>query len=186
MSKIAIIRTSPHAKGNTNILADQFKKGAEKSVHEVEEINLSDCQVNYCRGCYGTDSKIACTKTGICWQKDSINELLERIRSCDAIVFATPIYFYSISGQMKVFLDRMVPLYGKQYNFKDIYLITASESGHKSAIDGAVKAVEGWMSCFPGTRLAGTVSGTGALAPGEIAHNTEVVEDAFRMGQSVR
>lgn len=186
MSRIAIIRSSPHAKGNTNTLADQFKKGAEEAGHQVIDINLSEHSIAYCKGCYGTESKTACTRAGICWQKDSVNELLERIRECDALAFATPIYFYSISGQMKVFLDRTVPLYGKEYRFEDIYLLTASESGQKSAIDGAVKALEGWMSCFPGTRLAGAVSGMGALAPGEIVNNKKIMEEAFGLGKSVR
>lgn len=185
MSKIAIIRTSPHKNGNTNRLAGALKQGALGAGHQVEDIDLSKKQFGFCRGCYGTSSSAACTRTGVCWQKDDMNALLEQVRDCDALVFATPIYFYSVSGQMKVFLDRTVPLYGKQYRFHNIYLVTASESGAMSAMDGAIKCLEGWMDCFPGTKLAGIVYGTGALAPGEIEQNQKAMDSARRMGELI-
>lgn len=183
MSRIAVIRTSPHKTGNTNLLADSYIKGAKDAGHEIEDIYISNCRIGYCKGCYGTESTVACTRTGKCWQDDDLNMLLEKIRDCDVLVFATPIYFYSVSGQMKVFLDRTVPLYGKSYHFRDIYLIAASESGSNSAMDGAIKCLEGWMACFPGTKLKGVVYGTGALAPGEIRQNSHALEEAEKMGR---
>lgn len=182
MSRIAVIRTSPRKDGNTNLLADFFIKGAKDKGHWIEDINISDYQVSYCKGCYGTDSILACTRTSKCWQNDEMNTLLKKIRDCNVLVFATPIYFYSISGQMKVFLDRTVPLYGKSYRFRDIYLITASESKSESAMNGAIKCLEGWMDCFPGTKLKGVVYGTGALSLGEIKQNKNVLEQAKEMG----
>lgn len=114
-----------------------------------------------------------------------MNILLESIRQCDVIVFATPVYFYSVSGQLKVFLDRTVPLYGQQYNFKDIYILSASESSSKSAMDGVIKDIEGWMTCFPGTKLAGVIYGTGILSPGAVKSQRKLLDDATQMGQSI-
>lgn len=185
MSRVAIIRTSPHKNGNTNILANAFIKGATDVGHEIEDINISDYQIAYCKGCYGTNSVNACTHTGKCWQNDNLNIILDKIKDCDVLVFTTPIYFYSVSGQMKVFLDRTVPLYGKTYRFRNIYLITASESDSKSAMTGAIKCLEGWIACFPDTKLVDVIYGTGVLAPGEIARNVNMLEQAKKMGRLV-
>lgn len=108
--------------------------------------------------------------------------ILERIHDADTLVFATPVYFYSVSGQLKVFFDRSLPLYGKENAFHDIYLITASEAGDKSAMDGAIQATRGWISCMPGTHLAGVVYGTGCLAPGDVRRRSTILE-ARKMGR---
>lgn len=184
MKKIAVIRTSPRKIGNTNILSDEFIRSVKESDKEIEieDINLNDYTINYCRGCYGTDSKLSCSVAGKCWQQDDLNEIIERIKDANALVFATPIYFYSISGQLKVFFDRSIQLYAKPNAFHDIYLITASEDGAKSAMDGAIQTVQGWISCMPGPHLKGVVYGTGSLAPGDV-RRTGAMIDAREMGK---
>ena len=107
------------------------------------------------------------------------------IRECDTVVFATPIYFYSVSGQMKVLLDRTVQLYGAAYNYRDIYLIATCEAGGKSAMDGAIKTLQGWMDCMPGTRLSGVVYGTSSLAPGSVERNMKALMEAYDLGKNI-
>ncbi|MDO4426227.1 MAG: flavodoxin family protein, partial [Planctomycetia bacterium] len=68
-------------------------------------VRLNEMRLGYCQGCY------ACTKTGKCFQNDGMNELAEKVRQADVLVLATPVYFYTMSGQMKVFIDRLVPVY---------------------------------------------------------------------------
>lgn len=184
MKKIAVIRTSPRRNGNTSLLADEFIRGVQEQDPEVgiEDLNLNDYRLNFCQGCYGTNSSVSCSATGRCWQKDDMEKILDRIHDADALVFATPVYFYSVSGQLKVFFDRSLPLYGKQNAFHDIYLITASEAGEKSAMDGAIQAVKGWISCMPGTHLEGVVYGTGCLAPGDVKRR-RTIHEAERMGR---
>lgn len=148
------------------------------------EIDINDYTLNFCKGCYGTGSPKACTACGTCWQKDDANKLCDMLRDCDSLVFATPIYFYSVSGQMKVFLDRTVQLYGADYRYRDIYLLAACEAGGKSAMDGAVKTLQGWIDCMPGTRIKGVVYGTSALAPGAVERNGLALDEAYRMGRN--
>lgn len=186
MSKIAIIRTSPRDNGNTNIMADEFKKGAMSCGHEVADINLNQEQVGYCHGCYGTDSDQACVITGKCWQQDSMNKILATIKDCDALAFATPIYFYSASGQMKVFLDRTIPLYGRDPKFKDVFLLTACEEGSRPSAEGAIHVLMNWVKCFPNARMAGTAIATGVLEPGAVSSNTFALKEAYRLGTSVK
>ena len=183
MGKMAVIRTSPHEKGNTNILADAFIKGAKDAGNDIVDIDINEYRLNFCRGCYGTGNEKACTACGVCWQQDDANRLCSIIRTCDAIIFATPVYFYSVSGQMKVFIDRTVQLYGAEYRFRSIYLLAASESGSKTAVDGAVKVLQGWIDCMPGTSIAGVVCGTGALAPGAVGKDAVVLKEAEEMGR---
>lgn len=183
MKKIFLLRTSPRKGGNTDILADSFKEGAKTSGNEVEDVRFADYKIGYCKGCYGSSAPAACQNSGKCWQKDDMSALIERLKDADVVVFATPVYFYSLSAQMKTFLDRTVPLFGKQYAFRDIYLLTASESSAKSAMDGTIKSLEGWMACFPGTHMKGVVYGVGALQAGDMKKHPQKIEEAYQMGR---
>ena len=106
MSKnILIISTSPRRGGNSETLADEFMRGANDAGHQVEKVCLYDKSINFCKGC------LACQTTMQCVIKDDISTIVERMKNFDVLVFATPIYFYEMSGQMKTFLDRTNPLY---------------------------------------------------------------------------
>ncbi len=102
----------------------------------------------------------------------------------DVIVFATPIYYYEMSGQMKTMLDRSNPLYVSDYSFKDIYLLATAADEEENAMDGAVKGLEGWISCFDGVRLAGVVKGLGADGIGAIQGN-KAIDEAYEMGKNI-
>ena len=186
MSKVAVIRTSPHRNGNSNIFADKFIEGAQEAGNEIIDINLNDYKINYCMGCYGTNSPNACTATKKCWQNDDMNTLCNIVRECDVLVYATPVYYYSISGQMKVFLDRTVQFYGTTFAYRDVYLIASCEAKRESAVEGAIKALQGWIDCMPETKLAGVIYGIGVLAPGEASESKNVLEKAKEMGRSIR
>ena len=85
----------------------------------------------------------------------------QTMRSAEVIVFATPIYFYEMCGQMKTLLDRTNPLFPSDYAFRDIYLLASAADGAESAMDGAVKGLQGWIDCFEKARLKGVVRGVG-------------------------
>lgn len=70
------------------------------------------------------------------------------MRSAEVIVFATPIYFYEMCGQMKTLLDRTNPLFPSDYAFRDIYLLASAADGAESAMDGAVKGLAGLDRLF--------------------------------------
>ena len=102
----------------------------------------------------------------------------------DVLVFATPIYYYEMSGQLKTFLDRMNPLYHKENSSREVYLLAASADDAPEAMDGAVKGIEGWVACFDGVCLKGVVRGTGANAAGEIK-GTKAAGEAYEAGRAV-
>lgn len=176
--KVLMITTSLRHGSNSDALAEQFAKGAEAAGHSVETVSLRDKNLQFCRGC------LTCQNTGACVIKDDVAPVLEQIRTADVLVFATPIYFYEMSGQMKVLLDRTDPLYPVEYTFRDVYLLATAAEPEESAVDGAVNGLNGWIACFEKARLAGVVRGVGADAPNTIQDNPALAQ-AYEMGRRV-
>lgn len=180
MSKrILVLSTSPRIGGNSETLADVFIKGAEEAGHETKKICLYDKKIEFCKGCLG------CQTTGKCILRDDAERIIAQMKAMDVLVFATPIYFYEMSGQMKTLLDRTNPLFPAEYEFRDIYLLAISADEEESSMEAAVKGLEGWISCFEKSRLAGVVRGTGADKKGAIEECGEALSAAYEMGRNV-
>ncbi len=179
MSKnVLIITASLRPNSNSDALAAAFADGAKEAGNAVEMVSLKDKTIGFCIGC------LSCQKTQKCVLRDDAVALAEKVKNADVVVFASPVYYYSVSGLLKTFLDRCNPLYPSDYKFRDVYfLATAADTG-ESALDGPVKAVQGWVDCFEKTRLAGTVFGGGVDAPGQIQGH-EALEKAREMGRQV-
>lgn len=121
MSKrVLVISTSLRPNSNSEALADEFVRGATEAGHEVEKLSLRGKDIRFCRGC------LACGKLGKCVIDDDMNPIIRKMHDADVIAFATPIYYYEMSGQMKTLLDRANALYDSDYGFRDIYMLTAA------------------------------------------------------------
>lgn len=179
MSKsILIISTSLRKDSNSDILADEFAKGALDAGNTVEKINLGDKKIEFCRGC------LACQQTKKCVINDDVEEIIQKMKYADVLVFATPIYYYEMSGQMKTMLDRANPLFTDDYNFKEVYFIaTAAEDG-ENVLNNAVNGLKGWIDCFPKSQLAGVIFGGGVTGTGEIRNHIEI-KNAYNMGKDI-
>jgi len=99
--KVLIVVASPRKDGNSELLAEEFARGAAEAGNQVEIVRLREMELNFCRGC------LACQKTHRCVISDGASAVLERVQHAVALVFATPVYYYAVSGQLKTFLDRM-------------------------------------------------------------------------------
>lgn len=175
---VLIVSSSPRKNGNSETLADAFAKGAREAGRSVETVRLREKQIGFCRGC------LACQKLGYCVIQDDAVEIVAKMHDADVLVFATPVYYYSVCGQLKTMLDRANPLFGSNYAFTEAYLLaTAAEDG-RSAFEGTEKAVQGWIDCFPRCALAGTVFAGGVTGVGEIAEHP-ALEQARRMGAGI-
>ena len=176
--KVLIISSSPRKGGNSETLAAAFAKGVQAAGHQVETVYLREKQIGFCKGCF------ACLKLGHCVIHDDAVEIVAKMHDADVLVFATPVYYYSVCGQLKTMLDRANPLFGSDYAFTEAYLLaTAAESG-RSTFDGAKKAVQGWVDCFSRCTLAGTVFAGGVNGVGEIAGHP-ALEQAQQMGMEI-
>lgn len=114
-----------------------------------------------------------------------MNEILGKVQNSDVLVFATPVYYYEMSGQLKTFLDRLNPLYFEENKFKEIYLIATSADTSKSALDNAINGIKGWAECFDKVYLKDVVYGTGAEAVGDIK-KSQAMKKAYDMGKAIK
>lgn len=174
--KILVISTSLRANSNSDMLAEAFMSGAREAGHEVEKVSLKDKTIGFCKGC------LACQKTGSCVIRDDTGEIVEKMLHADVLVFATPIYYYEMSGQMKTMLDRANPLYTADYAYRDVYLLATAADEDEHAIDGARKGLEGFIACFERARFAGCVFAGGVGAPGTVKKHS-ALEKAREMGR---
>lgn len=179
MKKVLIISTSLHKNSNSEYLAKAFLKGAMEAGNQVEFVSLVGKRLNYCIGC------LDCQRTQKCVIKDDAIEITEKAKNADVIVFATPIYYYEMCGQMKVLLDRMNPLFSSDYSFRDIFLLATAADYDESAMDGAVKGIEGWISCFEKAKLAHVVRGVGIGDSGDAKNHTDVLKDIYEIGRGI-
>ena len=178
MKKVLIISSSPRKHGNSDILCDRFAEGAAESGNTVEKVFLGDKNIGFCRGCG------VCNTTHKCVQKDDMAEILEKMVDADVIVLATPVYFYSVDGQMKTFIDRTVPRYTEIRN-KDFYYIMTAADTDKSNLSRTLETFRGFTEdCLEGANEAGIIYGTGAWNIGEIK-NTKAYDEAYEMGRRV-
>lgn len=181
MSKRVLIISTSLRQGKSSKLVKAFIEGAREAGHVMEYIQLIDKSISFCKGCLACQS----TKSGHCIIKDDADTIVQKMKDAEVIVFATPIYFYEMSGQMKTMLDRTNPLFPLDYAFRDIYLITAAAEAKKSAMDGAIKGLEGWIECFEKAKLKGVVYGVNAEDEEDISLFDEAITEAYEMGQRV-
>lgn len=177
MKNVVIISSSPRKDGNSETLCKEFMKGALASKHNVELICLRDYDINYCKACY------ACRKLGECFQHDGLNEISRKLLKADVIVFATPVYFYSMSGQLKVFIDRLIPVYTKIR--ADIYLIATMWNSEKSMMKPTFEAIRGaTRDCFENCEEKGVLLGVGLGDKDEAKNNREYLSKAYELGKN--
>ena len=179
MKRILIISTSLRKNSNSYLLAAEFARGAGAAWHEVTQISLIGQKIAFCRGC------LACQATKRCVIEDDAVSIAQQVKQADVLVFATPIYYYEMCGQMKTLLDRCNPIFGSEYAFRDVYLIAAAADGAQSAMDGAVQGIQGWIECFEHARLAGVIRGTGLTNSGEVSSQGAILKTAYELGQTV-
>ncbi len=168
--KVLVISTSIRGNSNSEKLAEAFADGAKAAGNEVELVSLKDKTIAFCKGC------LACQQTGHCVIKDDANAITDKMLEADVIAWATPIYYYEMSGQMKTMIDRANSLFPKDYKFRDVYLLTAAAEDEPDVDEGAVHGLKGWIACFEKARFAGKVCACGVGAPGEIKGNAKLAE----------
>ena len=177
--KILILSTSPRKNSNSDALAEEFAKGAREAGHEIEKISLIGKEIQFCRGC------LACQKTMRCVIHDDADKIVqEKMLHADVLVFATPIYYYEMCGQMKTLLDRANPLYSSDYAFRDVYFIAAAAEDGDEVWSRAASGLEGWIACFPKAHLSGIIFGGNATEAGSIQGNP-AMQKAFEMGKAI-
>ena len=176
--KVLILSGSPRKGGNSDLLCDEFLKGAQESGHDVEKIRIAEKNVGYCKACY------FCVKSGgICVIKDDMAEILQKMIDADVIVLASPVYFYSIDAQLKAVLDRTVARW-KEVENKEFYYIATCADEARASQETTIACFRGYADCVEGAVEKGIIYGTGVYKKGEIL-NSPAMKEAYEMGKSV-
>ena len=174
--QVVIISGSPRKGGNSDTLCQEFQKGCEEAGNHVAKINLRDKQISFCTACY------ACKKLGHCVQKDDAPAIMQEMAKADVIVLATPVYFYSMAGQVKTLIDRCLSC-GAALAGKEFYFIAAAVAG-KPEMERTIDALRGFTDCLPNAEVKGVIYGAGAWQLGEIQGNP-AMEEAYQMGKRI-
>ncbi len=174
--KVVVISTSLRAHSNSDALANEFIRGAQDARHDVEKISLVDKNIQFCKGC------LACQKLGKCVIKDDVNDIMAKVLNADVVVWATPIYYYEMSGQMKTLIDRMNAMHSQDYKFRDVYMLTTAAEDEEFVPKRAEAGLTGWIDCYPESRLAGTLFCGGVNDPRDIEGNAKL-KAAYEMGK---
>lgn len=128
--KVVVISSSPRKGGNSDTLCDEFVKGAVDGGNEAVKYFLEDFEFGSCKAC------MACkTSERECFQEDELSIILDDMMAADVIVYATPIYYYSMTGTLKRFFDRCYPIFNHLKD-KDYYIITSAGSSNGNALTG--------------------------------------------------
>ena len=179
MSSVLVISTSLRAKSNSDILTESLVKGAQDAGHEVEHISRKGKELKFCIGC------LVCQKTQKCVLKDDAVWIAEKVKNADTLVFATPIYYYEMSGQMKTLLDRLNPLYPSDYRFRKVYMLMTATEDEDYVPEKAISGLQGWVDCFEKAELAGTLFCGGISDPDEAFGKKEEQDEAYEFGKSL-
>ena len=178
MKKVIVISTSLRHGSNSDLLAEKFLEGAKDAGNDVEKISLVGKNIQFCKGC------LACQKLGHCVIKDDVNDIMAKVLKADVICWATPIYYYEMSGQMKTLIDRMNAMYEQAYQFRDVYLLTTAAEDETETPKRAELGLTGWIDCYPKSRLAGTLFCGGVNDAREIEGNPKL-QAAYELGKGI-
>ena len=175
--KVLILSGSPRVSGNSDILCDEFKKGALEAGNEVEKINFAKMKIEYCKGCY------YCMKNnGKCAIQDDMGEILQKIIDSDVIVMASPVYFYSICAQLKALIDRTLARW-QEVKDKDFYfIVTCADSAE--GLNQTIECFRAYMTCVENARECGIIYGHDVYEKGEVL-DKPAMKEAYEMGKSI-
>ena len=176
--KVLILSGSPRKGGNSDILCDEFARGAQEAGNEVEKIRVAAKKIAPCSACYYCRDH-----GGVCIHKDDMAEVLQKMIDADVLVLSSPVYFYSIDAQLKAVIDRTVARWLEVKNKEFYYIVTMADEFHGSA-DTTLACFRGYADCVEGAVEKGVIIGNGVYEPGKVK-NTSAMEQAYKMGKNV-
>lgn len=175
--KVLILSGSPRKGGNSDMLCDEFARGAKEAGHDVQKVRVAEKNIGYCRACY------ACKNGGKCVINDDMAELLQSMIDADVLVLASPVYFYSVDAQLKAVIDRSVARWLEVKNKELYYIVTAADEEMASA-ETTLACFRGYADCVAGAKEMGVIYGMGAYEKGAIKDHPAMLQ-AYEMGRGV-
>ena len=176
--KVLILSGSPRKGGNSDILCDEFLRGAQAAGHKAEKIRICEKKIAPCSACY-----FCRDHGGECARKDDMAEVLQKMIDSDVLVLASPVYFYSIDAQLKTVIDRTLARWLDVQNKEFYYIVTMADDMASSA-DTALACLRGYADCVQGAEEKGVIIGSGVYEPGTV-RATAAMKKAYEMGRNI-
>ena len=176
--RITILFGSSNRKGSTNILVESFVRGATEAGHECEVLDVCHMDIHPCTGC------VACGYEGPCVQKDDVGQIRAKLLASDMVVFATPLYYYGMSAQLKTVVDRFCA-YNSSLNSK--HLKSALLTVAWNADDWTFEALEAHYKTlvrYINFEDKGMILGYGCGSPA-MTQRSRYPEEAYKLGRGL-
>jgi len=189
MKSILALYGSPRKRGNTSVLLERAVRGALDGGASVEEIFLRDLSISPCLEIY------ACRKAGRCSIRDDFDPLRDKLLSCDALMLASPIFFYSVSAHTKIFMDRCQEFWSKKYLIdqapfglrtptrKALFVSAGATRGSK-LFDGVLLPMRYFLDTLD-MELWESLLYRGRDGPSDVLDHPEYMEETYRMGKEL-
>ena len=177
---VLVFKGSPREQGNSSTLAEKAAEGARAAGAEVKSYSLHVMDIRPCDGCD------TCQETGVCVLKDDMQMLYPKLQEADAIVIASPIYWFTMNAQTKLFIDRWYALNSAQGNALrgkkfGILLTYGDDDPYSSGAINAMRTFQDMMR-FIGAEISGMVYGT-AMDIGDAQKQPELMTRAYKLGE---
>lgn len=172
---VLVISASPRRGGNTDILCDEFIRGAKEAGGEVEKIFLDDYKIDFFHEQHehSADSVSA---------DDQAPVIIEKMANADIIVLSSPVYYMNIDGQLKTLMDRCFRNQG--LGGKEFYYITACADAEDSTAETAIFAFRGFVVCLPNPVERGMVKAIGMGRKGAV-EQSRYMQEAYNLGKTI-
>jgi multimeric flavodoxin WrbA len=179
--KVLVLMGSPRKAGNSAVLAKHLANGASDASAHVETLYLQGMNINPCTGCDECQGEEAAG----CVIDDDMQDVYGKLEEADSIVFASPIYWFSVTAQLKMVIDRIYAIGGGGKNILEgknlgVLLVYADSDPFTSGAVNALRMFQD-ISAYLGTAIVGTVYGS-AFGAGEISGNVQVLKEAYELG----
>lgn len=174
--KVTVLVGSPRKGGNTELMVDEFVKGAKEVGHEVEKILLADKNVGGCKAC-----EYCFAHDGECVQKDDMTEIIKKLDETDCLVLASPIYWFNVTAQIKAVIDRLYARASKGYNISCAVMLLDSTSDN---VYGAAEKMFEDLTGFLKWENKGVIKAPGMAKKGSMLESPKMKE-AYDMGRNL-
>lgn len=187
--KIMAIYGSPRREGNTSLLLKQAVAGARQAGAEVEEVVLRDLRMSPCLELYG------CKKDGRCIIRDDFQRVYDQLLACQALMLASPIFFYTVSAHTKILMDRCQSLWVKKYWIDQVpfgqgeikrkgLFISAGATGGKRLFDGTLLSIRYFFDVLD-MELWHALLYRRLDFEGDVLRHPEYLDEAFQAGEAL-
>lgn len=180
MSKLLVLNGSPRKNGNTSCLTGKLLEGAKSKGADVEEIFLGSLNIHPCTACESCSSI-----SSYCVFEDDMQEVCRKIVEADSVVFASPVYWFNVSAQLKLAIDRIFGIFKKDNTFFQgkklgVVLCYGDKEPMESGVINAYGSLRD-MASYTGAVIVGIVHGC-AYEAGEIMQNKALLKQAYELG----